>query len=91
MDTNKDRLMVTVILEGGLVRDVLNVPDYVVLDLDVLEEGHATELREGFALAQQVLPLDYPDREDILGKIREQLSYTEWIAYREAAGRGSEQ
>lgn len=68
-----------VILEGGLVRDVLNVPDYAVLDLDVLEEGDTTELREGLELATEVLPLDYADREEILSDIREGLSYTEWI------------
>lgn len=75
----KNTESVLVILEGGLVRDVLDVPSYDVLDLDVLEEGTITELREGLELAEELLPLDYADREEILNDVRETLAYLEQV------------
>lgn len=75
----KNTMNVTVILEGGLVRDVLDVPDYDVLDLDTLEGSDLEEARELLDQAEATLPEDYPGRDMILKKISDTLAYLEGL------------
>jgi len=63
----------TIILEGGLVRDVVGVDDYDVVDIDVLESNYMAleEIEAELEHAESALPEDYPDRDAILADFRE--------------------
>lgn len=62
---------VTVIIEGGLVRDVLGA-SYDVLDLDILDGGDLEDVEELLGSAELLLP-EGTDRDGILEEISDAL------------------
>lgn len=80
--------MATVIIEGGLVRDVVGLENYEVLDLDVLEDGFTDreELDDLLELVQS-LPEDYADREGLIERVTERIPPSRQDRLRELLGK----
>lgn len=63
----------TVIIEGGLVRDVTGVEQYDVLDLDTDVYTSVEEFQDLLSIAEG-LPEDYPGRDSIIANIHEDIA-----------------